>query len=134
MAKQPRPRVIVAADRIEHLEGLAQGAMQRAPDMADRLLTELSRAKIVAREKLPADVIDIGRAVTYRDETIGKDHTVTLVWPEDADIDAGRVSVITPIGVALIGLQAGAKFVWETRNGETRDLTVLQVAPAPAAA
>lgn len=134
MAKQPRPRVTVAADRIEHLEGLAQGAMQRAPDMADRLLTELSRAKIVAREKLPDDVVDIGRPVTYRDETVGKDHTITLVWPEDANIDAGRVSVITPIGVALIGLQAGAKFVWETRNGETRDLTVLHVAPVAAQA
>lgn len=127
MAKTPRPRVTISQERIEHLEGLAEGAMHRAPDLADRLLAELSRAKIVAPAKLPADVVDIGRPVTYRDEAAGKDHTVTLCWPEDADIDAGRISVLTPIGVALIGLQAGAQFVWETRGGETRNLTVLAV-------
>ena len=46
-----------------------------------------------------------------------------------ADIDAGRVSVLTPIGVALIGLKAGSRFQWETRGGESRNLTVLAVVP-----
>ena len=79
----------------------------------------------------------IGSTITYRDEATGRDQTITLVWPEDADIAAGRASVMTPIGVALLGLAAGARFPWETRMGETRELTVLSVSPpeadAPAA-
>lgn len=127
MSKAPRPRITLAKERLDHLEDLAQGAMSRTPDLADSLLTELSRAKLVAEKALPADVIDIDRPLTYRDESTGREHQVTLVWPENANIDSGRISVLTPIGVALLGLQVGARFTWATRTGEARELTVLQV-------
>jgi regulator of nucleoside diphosphate kinase len=52
---------------------------------------------------------------------------VTIVLPADANIAAGRVSVLTPIGAALIGLKAGASIGWETREGEERRLSVLAV-------
>lgn len=123
----PRPRIVIAKERLEHLEDLAQGAMSRTPDLADQLLTELSRAKLVAEAALPADVVDIDRPLVYRDEATGREVRVTLVWPENANIDAGHISVMTPIGVALIGLQAGARFTWETRSGEERELIVLSV-------
>lgn len=133
MARKPAPpRITIAADLLDHLEALASGAMTRQPDLADRLLTELARARIVQPAQMPADVVSIGNRVTYRDESNGREQVVTLVFPEDADIDAGRVSVMTPIGVALLGLQAGARFSWETRGGEMRDLTVVSVAPADA--
>jgi len=54
---------------------------------------------------------------------------VRLVWPEHADISRGRVSVLTPVGVALLGLSAGDRFRWTTRAGEERALTVLEVMP-----
>ncbi|MCC7320649.1 MAG: nucleoside diphosphate kinase regulator [Rubellimicrobium sp.] len=123
----PRPAIVIDEAQLPHLEALADGAMARMPEMADRLLTELSRARVVASGKLPADVVAIGRAVTWRDESTGKEQTATLVWPEEADIAQGRISVATPIGVALIGLPAGARFSWATRGGEERDLTVLSV-------
>lgn len=128
MSRKPaRPRVIIARDQMETLERLAEGALARNPELADRLLGELSRAKVVAPGALPADVAGLGDRVAFRDETTAKDQQVTLVLPEEADIAAGRVSVLTPIGVALIGLQAGARFDWETRTGEVRELTVLAV-------
>ena len=98
-------------------------------DFYDRLLDELSRARILPAARIPADVVGIGSRVTWRDETTGQEQTATLVWPEEADIDAGRASVLTPIGVALIGLKAGSRFQWETRGGESRNLTVLAVVP-----
>jgi len=122
-----KPAVIIDAGQLPHLEALADGAMARMPSMADRLLTELSRARVVASDRLPADVVAVGRTVTWRDETSGREQTATLVWPEEADISSGRMSVATPVGVALIGLAAGARFSWETRLGEVRDLTVLSV-------
>lgn len=127
-----RPRVVIGDDSLARLEALAEGAFQRTPDLADRLLGEIGRARIVAEAKLPPNVVAIGRAVTYRDETTGQDKTVTPVYPEDADIARGRISILTPIGVALIGLAEGASLYWDTRDGERRVLTVLSVAPQDA--
>ncbi|GGL50583.1 hypothetical protein GCM10011392_00920 [Wenxinia marina] len=62
-----RPRVTLGADTLDRLEALAQGALRRNPGLADRLLEELGRARIVPAEKLPSDVVAIGRSVTYRD-------------------------------------------------------------------
>jgi regulator of nucleoside diphosphate kinase len=99
------------------------------------LLEELSRARIVPAARVPADVAGIGSNIVWRDETTGREHSAVLVWPEEADIAAGRVSVLTPVGVALLGLKAGTRFHWETRSGESRELAVLSVSqPAAAAA
>lgn len=121
------PRIVINADELEHIEALAEGAMQRNPALADRLLDELGRARIVAPAKMPANVVSIGRAVTYRDESTGLEKTVTLTFPEDADIARQRVSVLTPIGVALLGLAEGAVFYWDTRADQRRMLTVISV-------
>lgn len=129
MPRTPRPQVTIARETLDHLEALVEGAAARMPELAERLLEELSRARILSAARMPVDVAGIGSRVTWRDETTGQEQTATLVWPEQADIDAGRASVLTPIGVALIGLRAGARFEWETRNGETRQLTVLTVEP-----
>jgi regulator of nucleoside diphosphate kinase len=128
-----RPKIVLAADCLDKLEALAEGLIQRNPDLADRLLGEIGRARIVPAEKLPSNVVAIGRAVTYRDETTGQEKTVTPVFPQDADIARGRISILTPIGVALIGLAEGASLHWDTRDGERRLLTVLRVAAQDAA-
>ena len=124
------PRIVINADDLAHIEALAEGAMQRNPALADRLLDELGRARIVAPAKMPANVVSIGSTVTYRDESTGLEKTVTLVFPEDADITRQRVSVMTPIGVALLGLAEGAEFYWDTRDNQRRMLSVTKVEQA----
>lgn len=84
-----RPKLIIADDCADKLEMLAEGAIRRNPELADRLLGELGRARIVPRAKLPANVVSIGREVTYRDEATGQEKTVTPVYPEAADIAPG---------------------------------------------
>lgn len=121
------PKIVINADYLTHIEALADGAMQRNPALADRLLDELSRARIVAAAKMPKTVVSMGSTVTYRDESTGQEKSVTLVFPEDADIERGRVSLMTPIGVALLGLSEGAAFFWDTRDGQRRTLTVIRV-------
>jgi regulator of nucleoside diphosphate kinase len=69
----------------------------------------------------------MGGVVEFRDDMTGKVQTVTLVYPGDADISQGRISVLTPIGTALIGLGVGDSITWETRIGELRQLTVLKI-------
>jgi regulator of nucleoside diphosphate kinase len=131
-ARKRTPRVVIDAAYVDRLESMAAGAMARAPEMAERLLGELGRARIVSSTKLPANVVTLGNRVTWRDETTSEEHTAALVYPEHADIDLGLVSVMTPIGVALIGLAQGAQFDWDTRSGEVRKLTVIRVEPAAA--
>ena len=134
MSKAHHPQITIAQETVDHLEALVEGASARMPALAERLLEELSRARILPAARMPADVVGIGSRGTRRDESTGHEQTATLVWPEEADIDAGRASVLTPIGVALIGLKAGARFQWETRAGEHRNLPVLTVGPGDIAA
>ncbi len=122
------PKVVISSADLTHLEDLADSMMRRQPALADRLLTEISRARIVDAAKVRGDVVTMGSTVTYRDETTAQEKTVTLVYPEDADIAQLRASVMTPIGVALLGLSEGASFDWDTLNDQRRILTILKVA------
>lgn len=121
------PKIVISADDLAHIEALAEGAMQRNPALADRLLDEIGRARIAPSGKMPKSVVAIGSRVTYRDEGTGQVKSVTLVYPEEADIMRQRVSVMTPIGVALLGLAEGAAFYWDTRDNQRRMLTVIRV-------
>ncbi|GKY89869.1 nucleoside diphosphate kinase regulator [Sinisalibacter aestuarii] len=121
------PKIILNAEDLTHLEALADGMMKRYPAVADRLFDEIGRARIVSYSKMPRDVVSMGSTVTYRDESTGQEKSVTLVYPDEADIAKLRVSVMTPIGVALLGLAEGASFYWDTRENQRRMLTVLSV-------
>ncbi|WP_138935480.1 nucleoside diphosphate kinase regulator [Roseovarius arcticus] len=121
------PKIVISEDELTHIEALAAGAMQHNPALAERLLNEIGRARIAKSKKMPANVVTIGSAVTYRDETTGQEKAVTLVYPENADISRQQVSIMTPIGVALLGLSEGAGFYWDTRKDQRRQLTVIRV-------
>lgn len=123
------PVVILDEAYVDRLQGLAAAVAERVPDVADRLLHEIDRATVLPSADVPPDVVNIGSEVTFRDEAADREQTVVLVLPADADIAERRVSVVTPIGAALIGLAEGALIDWETRDGEERQLTVLKVAP-----
>lgn len=127
------PKIHLDKTQVGRLEALASAMMRRSPEVGERLLDEIARARLVAPEKLQSDIVTLGNAVTYRDLRTGREQTVTLVYPEEADIDRHRISVVTPVGVALLGLRAGATISWVTREGETRLLEVMQVQPAVSA-
>lgn len=125
------PPIVLDAAWSDRLEELAAVAIRRGlGSIGDRLMAEVARATVLASEDMPADVVNIGSRVRYRDEVTGREQAVSLVLPQEVDIDRRRISVLTPIGAALIGLKVGASIGWETREGEERRLTVLEVAPA----
>lgn len=126
------PKVILDKTLFNRLESLASSMMRRSPTLAERMMEELARAKLVSPEKLRSDIVTIGSTVTYRDMNSGRIRTVVLCYPEDEDIDQSRISVLTPVGVALLGLSAGATIRWLTRDDETRTLEVLTVSPPSA--
>lgn len=122
-----KPRITLSAKDYERLSALAHVARNGMPDLAAGLAEELGRAQVLAEGRHPEQIVRMGSEVQFRDETTGKVRTVVLVYPEEADIARGRISVLTPVGTALIGIQAGSSITWETPGGEVRRLTVLAV-------
>ena len=121
------PRITLLADEYVRLSALAQMARNRMPDLAAGLAEEIERAHVLAKGSHPKHIVCMNSEVEFRDHTTGKVRKVLLVYPEEADISNGKVSVLTPVGTALIGLQAGQSITWETPSGEVRQLTVLAV-------
>jgi regulator of nucleoside diphosphate kinase len=98
------------------------------------LLDEIDRAAICDRADIPPDVVTMGSNVTFIDEKSGAQRTVRLVYPADADIAAGRMSILTPVGAGLIGLSVGQSINWPDRGGIEHRLTIVAVEqPVPAA-
>lgn len=126
-----KPTIIVSRTDSERLWRLAESFADRNRAVAEELLAELDRAKVVEDGRLAADVIRMGSAVRFTSD-LGEDRNVTLVFPGEADIAEGKVSILTPIGVALLGLSAGQSIDWTARDGRIHRLTVESVdAPAP---
>lgn len=121
-----RPSIVVGESDHRKLVSLAMAGLGSAASAFDDLLDELERASVVPETQLPPQVVRMGSRVTFRPEG-GPERTVTLVYPKEADISAGRVSVLTPIGTALIGLARGQSITWRARDGKRHALTVLAV-------
>lgn len=122
----PLPPIVVSERDYEKLSELAAAAEQRMPEIAEALLAELERASVIRPEALPADSVRLGSRVAYQSDDAAV-RRVTLVLPCDADISAGKVSILTPIGTALLGLRAGQSITWAARNGRQQRLQIVAV-------
>ena len=121
-----KPNIILSAEDYERLSALAHAARKRMPVLAEGLADEIARAHVLANGD-PQHIVCMNSKVEFRDDTTGKVQMVTLVYPDQADISQGKVSVLTPVGTALIGLRTGDSITWEAPNGQGRQLTVLSV-------
>jgi regulator of nucleoside diphosphate kinase len=130
-ASRAKPPIVISKADHARLTRLAENLYDRAPDLAEALLAELERAKVRPAGSVPADTVQIGSTVEYETDD-GHGRTVTLVYPENAEIAAGKVSILTPIGTALIGLSPGQSIAWAARDGREHRLTVRAVTPAEA--
>jgi regulator of nucleoside diphosphate kinase len=129
--QRTKPTIILSAEDYERLFTLAHAVRKRMPDLADVLAEEIARARVLAKGEHPQHIVCMNSEVEFRDDTTGKIQKVTLVYPEEADISKRKISVLTPVGTALIGLRDGDSIIWETPNGESRQLTVLSVREPP---
>jgi regulator of nucleoside diphosphate kinase len=120
------PEILLGQADHRQLTVLAMAGLGHTPDQADQLLYELERAHVVDSHALPDDIVRMGSRVTYRTDS-GHTQSVELVYPVDADISAGRISVLTPVGTALIGLRQGQSITWRDRAHRRHMLTVLLV-------
>jgi regulator of nucleoside diphosphate kinase len=121
------PPILVTTEEMRRLSGLANSSMDRFPHAAHFLAREMERANVVPDDADLHDVVRMGSRVGYRNDSTGEEREVVLVYPHEADISKGRISVLTPVGAALIGLSIGQTIEFQTPDGQTRALTVLRV-------
>lgn len=127
IAVPERPSFHLIDREADAITNLALQLEHRQPDLATVLLAEIDRAEIHDAEDLPTHVVAMNSYVTFVDEGNGSRREVQLVYPQHADIEAGRVSILTPIGAGLIGLAKGQSILWPDREGHTRRLRIEDV-------
>lgn len=124
-----RPRIIMAETEVERLSTLALQMAPAAPLAADMLLKEIDRAEIRPDADMPGDVVRMRSTVRFEDDAHGAARSVLLVYPKEADIAAGKISVLSLVGAGLIGLAVGQSIQWPDRDGHERALRILKVEP-----
>lgn len=120
-----KPDIAIPQSDHVRLLRLAETLAQRNAELGNQLFQELERADILPDDTARA-VVRMGATLDYETED-NERRTVTLVFPQDEDISAGRISVLTPVGVALIGLSTGDVMDWRTRDGRTQRLKVTRI-------
>ena len=129
-----RPPIHMIDDEADLLTDLASRAGAHPPELGAMLLAEIERAELHDAGGIPPDVVTMNATIDFVDEASGEARTVQLVYPRDADFAAGRISIMTPVGVGLIGLRQGQSTLWPDRDGNQRNLTVTRVAQGRQAA
>lgn len=122
-----RPPIQMLESEAERLTDLAISVQDRLPEVSALLIQEISRAKMHAADRIPADVVTMHSTVRFTDSASGKDYSYKLVYPKDADIASGRISILTPVGAGLIGLREGQSILWPDREGNERSLAITSV-------
>jgi regulator of nucleoside diphosphate kinase len=118
-----RRKIIITEIDHERLEDLLASEFAKAIDPSDHLRdlrTELDRARIVRPENVPRNVITMNSTVILRDLVTNEKETYTLVFPDSADIANKRLSVLAPIGTAILGERLGDVLRWQVPAGWRR--------------
>ncbi|KAF1707262.1 nucleoside diphosphate kinase regulator [Pseudoxanthomonas sangjuensis] len=127
------PSLIVPSIDFNRLETLLDSPALRRLPAAAALMEELNRAEVLPPEQVPGDVVTMNSTVDCIDESSGERHRLTLVYPNDANVEKQRVSVLAPVGSALLGLSVGQCIDWQAPGGRHLRLRVTGIEYQPEA-
>ncbi|MBC98000.1 MAG: hypothetical protein CME63_09640 [Halobacteriovoraceae bacterium] len=103
------------------------------PDILENLEIEIERASILSDDEVPAGLVTMNSTVEYEDLSSGKVTTITIIYPGNETSAGKNISILAPLGSALLGLREGQEINWKFPSGETRRLRVLNVKYQPEA-
>lgn len=112
-------RIVMTRQDMDRLRLVVNDAIisGRSRHELDGLVGELDRALIVAPEEVPNDVVTMNSKMRLVDAATGDTMEMSLVFPEDADPAGGTVSILAPVGTAIIGYSEGDSIEWPTPSG-----------------
>jgi regulator of nucleoside diphosphate kinase len=130
MNTSARPNITITSLDAERLERLIEALPVTAlPGRA--LEEELARANVVAPEEVPPNVVTMNSTVKFRVDAANEEFTLTLVYPEDVDGSNGKISVLAPVGSALLGLATGDAIEWPRPGGGVLGVRIVDVTYQP---
>ena len=126
-----KPKLTISSHDAERLEALLASLPKRAFPGHEDLEAELARADIVAPEDIPPNVVTMNSRVRFRMASSQEAFHLTLVYPQDVDARGGTVSILAPVGSALLGLSAGDEIEWPKPGGGTLRVSIEEVVTQP---
>lgn len=124
-----KPDLFLSAIDFERLEALADSMANDRDESREAFLEELARASVLAPDEMPVDTVTMNSIVRFRLD--GREFCKTLVYPRDARDAENHISIVTPVGMALIGLQCGAIIEWPRPGGGVIEVEVLELLYQP---
>lgn len=126
-----RPNIVVSSLDIERLEALIDSLPAAQADNCAALLEELSRAEMVEPEDMPPDVVTMNSRVRFVLDGQAEEFDMQLAYPKDVNGAADKLSVLTPVGNALLGLKVGDSIDWKRPDGGAFQVRVLDIVYQP---
>lgn len=129
-----KPAIIINELDAERIDMMLEHPEFASSPVAQALNAEIDRAEIVAPEDIPADVVTMNSRVRFIDLSNQEEHTRTLVFPQSLTDSNEQLSVMAPIGAALLGLRVGNDISWHLPNGTVTQIKVIELLYQPEAA
>jgi regulator of nucleoside diphosphate kinase len=123
----------VDAEKLRNLISKAEHSEYRGSNYLKMLAGELDKAVVVEPRQIPPNVITLNSTVCLTDADTGDEMIYTLVFPEEADMSQGKISILAPIGTGMLGYRVGDTFEWDTPGGK-RSIRVKEILYQPEAA
>ncbi|SFW39382.1 nucleoside diphosphate kinase regulator [Nitrosovibrio sp. Nv17] len=126
-----RPKIILTSQDLERLEDLLESLPENAIPGKAALRAELDRAEIVEPEQIPPSVVTMNSTVRFSIDSSGEDFCLSLVYPRDVDGSGEKISILAPVGSALLGLSTGDEIEWPKPGGGTIRVRIVEIISQP---
>ncbi len=126
-----RPNIVVSSLDADRLENLLESLPADAFPGRDDLENELARADIVEPRSVPPAVVTMNSTVKFQVESSSETFSLTLVYPRDMDSNSSKISILAPVGSALLGLSQGDEIEWPKPGGGNLGVRIEEVLYQP---
>ena len=126
-----RPHIVLTSQDLDRLETLLESLPANSVPGSAELRAELERAEIVEPEQIPPTVVTMNSTVRFSIDSSGQDFRLTLVYPKDVDGSGDKISVLAPVGSALLGLSTVDEIEWPRPGGGTIKVRIEEIIYQP---
>ena len=126
-----KPKIMISSLDAERLEMLLESLSHNAFPGRDDLEAELARAEVVDPKEIPPTVVTMNSTVRFRVESSAEEFCLTLVYPKDVDTSGEKISILAPVGSALLGLSQGDEIEWPKTGGGVLRVRIVEVTYQP---
>lgn len=126
-----KPKIMISTLDAERLEMLLEDLPNNAFPGRDNLEAELARAEVVDPDKIPPAVVTMNSTVRFKVESSTEEFCLTLVYPKDVDTSGEKISILAPVGSALLGLSQGDEIEWPKPGGGVLRVRIMEVTYQP---